>query len=197
MGVPFQVLMPIFAKDILQGGPSVLGFLMGCSGAGAFLGAIYLASRRTVFGLETFIAVAAGIFGLGLVGFSFSRFLPLSMVLMVVAGFGMIAAMASCNTMLQSLADDDKRGRVMSFYTIAYRGNYPLGSLLAGFLASRIGAPATLFIGGLCVLAGGAWYARSLPAMRKAIHPVFAKMGFHEDGAVDSPKAESRVAIEE
>ena len=198
MGVPYQILMPVFAKDILQGGPSVLGFLMGCSGAGAFLGAIYLASRRTVVGLETFIAVATGIFGIGLLAFSLSSFLWLSLVLMVVTGFGMIAQMASCNTMLQSLSEDDKRGRVMSFYTIAYRGMYPVGSLLAGFLASRIGAPATLFLGGVCVLAGGAWYARSLPAMREAIRPVFAGLGFLDaDRQAVSRAPDPPVAMEE
>jgi MFS family permease len=188
MGVPFQVLMPVFAKDILQGGPSVLGFLMGCSGAGAFLGAIYLASRRTVWGLETFIAVATGIFGIGLVAFSLSSILWLSMALMILTGFGMISQMASCNTMLQSLAEDDKRGRVMSFYTIAYRGMYPLGSLFAGYLASEVGAPATLFLGGVCVLLGGAWYARSLSAMREAIQPVIAKMGFVGPDAEGLPR---------
>ena len=198
MGVPFQILMPVFAKDILHGGPSVLGFLMGCSGAGAFLGAIYLASRRTVWGLETFIAVATGIFGIGLVAFSLSSILWISMVLMVITGFGMIAQMASCNTMLQSLAEDDKRGRVMSFYTIAYRGMYPIGSLFAGFLASEIGAPATLFLGGVCVLVGGAWYARSLPAMREAIQPVFAGMRFLEPDGQALPRApDPPVAIEE
>jgi MFS family permease len=120
------------------------------------------------------------------------------MVLMVVTGFGMISQMASCNTMLQSLAEDDKRGRVMSFYTIAYRGMYPLGSLLSGFLASEIGAPATLFLGGVCVLAGGAWYARSLPAMRKAIQPVFAGMGYHEGDAQALRRTpDPPVAIEE
>ena len=198
MGVPFQVLMPVFAKDILHGGPSVLGFLMGCSGAGAFLGAIYLASRRTVVGLETFIAVATGIFGIGLIAFSLSSFLWLSMVLMIVTGFGMISQMASSNTMLQSLAEDDKRGRVMSFYTIAYRGMFPLGSLFAGFLASEVGAPATLFLGGVCVLAAGAWYTRSLPAMRQAIQPIFARMGmFEADGATVSRATDPPVAIEE
>ncbi len=198
MGVPYQILMPVFAKDILQGGPPVLGFLMGCSGAGAFLGAIYLASRRTVLGLETFIAVATGIFGIGLLAFSLSSFLWLSLVLMVVTGFGMIAQMASCNTMVQSLSEDDKRGRVMSFYTIAYRGMYPMGSLFAGFLASRIGAPATLFIGGICVLAGGAWYARSLPAMREAIRPVLAGTGFLDaDRRPVSRAPDPPVAMEE
>ncbi len=197
MGVPFQVLMPIFARDILYGGPSVLGFLMGCSGGGAFLAAIYLASRRTVAGLETFIAVATGIFGVGLIAFSFSTYLWLSLVLMVVTGFGMISQMASSNTMLQSLAEDDKRGRVMSFYTMAYRGMYPLGSLFAGFLASRIGAPATLSIGGVCVLAAGAWYARRLPAMRREIHPIFARMGYVEADGTAPRTTDPPVAIEE
>lgn len=198
MGVPYQVLMPVFAKDILQGGPSALGFLMGCSGAGALIGAIYLASRRSVWGLETFIALATGVFGIGLVAFALSSILWISLLLMVITGFGMMSQMAACNTMLQALAEDDKRGRVMSFYAIAYRGMYPVGSLLAGLLADEIGAPATLLIGGACVLAGGGWYTRSLPALRDAIRPVFAGMGFLEDGAPAIPRAPNpSIAIEE
>ena len=198
MGVPFQVLMPVFAKDILHGGASVLGFLMGCSGAGAFLGAIYLASRKNVLGLERLIPVATGIFGIGLIAFSLSRVLWLSLGLMILTGFGMIAQMASSNTMLQALADDDKRGRVMSFYTIAYRGMYPLGSLLAGSLASTIGAPGTLLLGGVCCLVGGAWFARQLPAIREAIHPVYARMGYvSAEGPAISPATDARVSLEE
>ena len=198
MGVPFQILMPVFARDILHGGPSLLGFLMGCSGAGAFLGAIYLASRKNVLGLERLIPIATGIFGIGLIAFSLSRTLWLSLALMVVTGFGMISQMASSNTMLQTLAEDSKRGRVMSFYTIAYRGMYPLGSLLAGSLASRIGAPRTLLIGGVCCLIGGALFARQLPAMRQAMHPVFARMGYlSAEGPDLSRAADARVTLEE
>jgi MFS family permease len=198
MGVPFQILMPVFARDILHGGPSLLGFLMGCSGAGAFLGAIYLASRKNVLGLERLIPIATGIFGIGLIAFSFSRTLWLSLALMVLTGFGMISQMASSNTMLQTLAEDSKRGRVMSFYTIAYRGMYPLGSLLAGSLASRIGAPGTLLIGGVCCLIGGALFARQLPAMRQAMHPVFARMGYlSAEGPDLSRAADARVTLEE
>src|SRR3990167_6590804 len=130
MGVPYQVLMPVFAKDILHGGPYVLGFLMGCSGVGALAGAVYLAARKTVMGLESVITLAAGGFWIGLVAFSFSRGLWLSLVLMVLTGFGMISQLSSSNTVLQTIAEDDKRGRVMSFYTMAYRGMVPPGSLL-------------------------------------------------------------------
>ncbi len=122
MGMPYTVLMPIFAKDILGGGPHTLGFLMGATGVGALTGALYLASRRTVVGLGRWIAIAAGIFGLGLIGFSFARVLSLSMSLLFVVGFGMMTQMASCNTILQTIAEDDKRGRVMSFYTMAFMG---------------------------------------------------------------------------
>jgi MFS family permease len=198
MGVPFQILMPVFARDILHGGPSVLGFLMGCSGGGALLGAIYLASRKSVLGLERLIPIATGIFGIGLVAFSLSRTLPVSLALMVVTGFGMISQMASSNTMLQTLAEDSKRGRVLSYYTIAYRGMYPLGSLLAGSLASQIGAPGTLLIGGVCCLIGGALFARQLPAMRQAMQPIFARMGYlSAEGPEISRAAEARVTLEE
>ena len=198
MGVPYQVLMPIFAKDILQGGPSTLGFLMGASGAGAFLGAFYLASRRSIWGLENYIAVATWIFGIALLAFAFSSMLWLSLLLMVVTGFGMMSQMASCNTMLQSLAEDDKRGRVLSFYAIAYRGMYPVGCFMAGVLADSIGAPATLWIGGVCVLGGGAWYTRALPGLRAAIHEVFTKFGFPKEDVPDPVAAsEPPVALEE
>ena len=189
MGVPYQVLMPVFAKDILHGGPYVLGFLMGCSGVGALAGAVYLAARKTVMGLESVITLAAGIFGIGLVAFSFSRVLWLSLVLMVLTGFGMISQLSSSNTVLQTIAEDDKRGRVMSFYTMAYRGMVPLGSLLAGILASTIGAPGTLLIGGLCCLAGSVLFARNLPSWREAIHPLYSRMGFAPEEASGIPPA--------
>jgi len=154
VGMPYTVLMPIFAGQILQGGPNTLGFLMASAGVGALVGTLYLASRRTVAGLGRIVIIGAVIFGSGLILFSLSRLLTLSLVFIMVAGFGMIVQMASSNTILQTIVDDDKRGRVMSFYAMAFVGIAPFGSLLAGALASRIVAPNTLLYGGiLCIIA--------------------------------------------
>lgn len=177
VGMPYTVLMPVFARDILGGGPHTLGYLMAAAGAGALCGAIYLASRKSVRGLGKVIVAAASCFGIGLIAFSFSRVLWLSLPLMTVTGFGMIAQMASSNTILQTIAEDDKRGRVMSFYTMAFMGMAPLGSLLAGALASQIGAPHTLMIGGICCLMGAGMFARKLPAIREMVRPIYAKKG--------------------
>jgi len=137
--MPYIVLMPIFARDVLKSGPHTLGFLMASVGVGALVGAGIMASRKTVRGLMRYIPLAAGVFGGGLVAFSFSRTLPLSLVLMAVSGVGMMLHMNSCNTVLQTIADEDKRGRIMSFYTVAFRGSLPFGSLMAGSFAAIVG----------------------------------------------------------
>lgn len=177
LGMPYVVLMPIFAGDVLHGGPHTLGFLMAASGLGALLGALYLASRRTVLGLGRVIALAAGGFGAGLAAFSFSRALWLSIPLMAICGLSGIIMMASSNTILQTLTDDDKRGRVMSFYSMAFFGTAPLGSLIAGSLASGIGAPRTILLGGLSCVVGALFFFRELPALRKVVHPVYIRLG--------------------
>lgn len=159
LGMPYQVLMPVFAKQVLGGGPHTLGFLMGAAGFGALCGAIYLASRKSSQNVWKLIPASACLFGIGLIAFSFSRVLWLSLPLMSCAGCGMMIQMASSNTSLQILVDDDKRGRVMAFYAMAFMGMAPFGSLLAGSLAGLIGAPHTLTIGGmLCILGGLAFY---------------------------------------
>ncbi|MCR4404594.1 MAG: MFS transporter [Candidatus Acetothermia bacterium] len=164
VGMPYTVLMPVFAQEILRGGPSTLGFLMGATGVGAMLGGIYLASRRSVLGLGRFIPLATGIFGLGLVAFSLSRALWLSLLLLLVVGFGMTAQAASSNTVLQTIVEEDKRGRLMSFYTMAFMGMVPFGSLLAGGLASLIGTPRTVMVGGLVSIAGGLLFIQRISA---------------------------------
>ncbi len=166
VGMPYVVLMPIFAKEILGGGPSTLGFLMASSGVGALTGAFFLASRRDFNGTGRLIPFAAMIFGTGLIAFSFSRFYVYSFALMLLTGFGLMVQMALSNTSLQTTVDDDKRGRVMSFYTMAFMGMAPFGSLLAGALAHRIGAPHTLLLGGLVCVAGALIYARNLSAVK-------------------------------
>lgn len=168
MGMSYQVLMPVFAKGVLHGGPSTLGFLLSASGVGALISAATLASRRRVAGIESFIVLGSAVFGFGLAAFSFSRHVGLSLVAMLFTGFGMMTALTSCNTMLQTVVEEDKRGRVMSFYAMAFQGMTPFGNLLAGTLASHIGAPNTALMGGACCVAVSAFFARKLPAIRKA-----------------------------
>jgi MFS family permease len=167
--IPFSVLLPVFAKTILHGGPQTFGFLVGASGLGAFLGALFLASRPNADGLCRIITLGAIVFGLGLFVFSFSTVLWISMSLMVMIGFGVMVTMSSSNTVLQTIADDDKRGRVMSFYTMAFMGTAPLGSLLGGVLANRIGTPETYMISGLCCIAGAVVFAINAPNLTRFI----------------------------
>jgi MFS family permease len=169
--------MPVVARDVLQGGPHTLGFLMGSIGVGALAGALYLASRKSVIGLSKWIARATAIFGVGLVALSFSKILALSMALLFVAGFGMMVQMASSNTILQTIVDDDKRGRIMSLYTMAFLGMAPFGSLLVGSLASNIGAMNTIMINGLVVLCAAFLFWIKLPALREKIRPIYKKIG--------------------
>jgi MFS family permease len=177
MGMSYTVLMPIFADQIRPDSPSVLGFLMAASGVGALAGAIYLASRKTVLGLGRVITIATILFGVGLIGFAYSGVLWLSLVLMVITGFGMMVQMAASNTVLQTIVDEDKRGRVMSIYTMSFVGMAPFGSLLAGGLASWLGAPATVVVGGCACILGGTWFAFNIPALRLLIRPIYVRMG--------------------
>ena len=177
VGAPYGVLMPIFAGKILGGGPNTLGYLMTAAAAGALLGALWLAGRKSVLGLGRIIAQATGIFGLGLIAFSFSRTLWISLSFLAFMGWGFMVLMASCNTILQTIVDDDKRGRVMSIFIMAFMAASPLGSLLAGALSQKIGAPNTLQICGLFCLAGAYWFYRQLPALGRAIRPIYVRMG--------------------
>jgi len=176
-GMPYTVLMPVFAKDILNGNSQTLGFLFGAVGSGALIGAIYLASRNSVLGLGRWIAIATSIFSLGLLFFSFSRNIYLSIALMLFTGFGMMMQMASTNTLLQTLVDDDKRGRVMSLYVMAFMGTAPFGSFMAGTLASTIGAPYTVLSSGIICLIGAILFYKYLPSLRKHIRPIYIKKG--------------------
>jgi MFS family permease len=176
-GIPYTVLMPIFAGRVLGGGPHTLGILMAASGVGAVAGALWLASRRTVLGLGRVLAVAGGLFGAGLVGFSFSPWMWLSLPLLMVTGGGMMVQMAASNTLLQTLVDEDKRGRVMSFYTMAFFGMTPFGSLLAGWFGDRIGAPATVRWGGVATLIAVALFVRKLPELRRLARPTYVRLG--------------------
>ena len=177
VGFPYTVLMPIFANEILHGGPYTLGFLMAATGTGAVTGALTLAARKTVLGLGRFIPLAAGTFGAGLVAFSFSRWIWLSLILMFITGIGFMVQMAVSNTLIQTIVDEDKRGRVMSFYTMAFMGTAPFGSLLAGSVAEKIGAPNTLLIGGLGCVIGALWFQRALPRLRQFVRPIYIEKG--------------------
>jgi MFS family permease len=177
VGMACTTLMPIFAKDILHGGPKTYGYLMAASGVGAVIGAIYLASRKSVVGLGRIIAMASGIFGIGLISFSLSHVLWLSLFLLLLVGFGMIVHMASSNTTLQIMVDDDKRGRVMSLYAMAFMGMAPLGSLAGGASASKIGAPYTLIISGILCIIGSYLFAKKLPLIREMVRPIYKRKG--------------------
>jgi MFS family permease len=162
-GMPYAWLLPIFARDILGGGPQTFGLLMAASGLGALMGALSVAPRTSIAGLGRRIALASGGFGIGLIGFSCSRVVWLSWALLFATGFAWTVQLACSNTVLLTLVAEDKRGRVMSFYTMAFLGTTPLGTLLAGHLAGHIGAPKTLILGGLCCLCGSLLLAGKLP----------------------------------
>lgn len=177
LGIPYTVLMPVFAGEVLHGGPRTFGFLMTATGFGALLGAVWLASRTSVVGLSRMIPVAAGLFGVGLMGFASSRHLWLSLLCLVVSGFGIMVQSASSNTVLQTIVPDDKRGRTMAFFLMAYLGAAPIGSLIAGALSGLIGAQLTLFIGGAACLGGALWFASGLKDFHETIRPIFIDLG--------------------
>jgi MFS family permease len=177
MGMSYSVLMPVFAKEILHGGSNTYGFLMGAAGFGALMGALFLASRKSVLRLGRIVPASAIVFGAALLGLSFSRNFPLSLMLMIFIGLGMMMQTAASNTILQTITDDDKRGRVMSFYTMAIMGTAPFGSLMAGWFAKIIGTPWTIFAGGLSCIIGALFFLRKLPELRALVRPVYVKMG--------------------
>ncbi|MDE3195450.1 MAG: MFS transporter [Acidobacteriota bacterium] len=180
-GMPYSTLMPIYADQILGGGAHTLGFLTATTGIGAFIGAVTLVARRNVVGLVRRIILTSAIFGAAVAGFGVSRWLWLSLLLLVAAGYGMMQQMASSNTILQTIVEDEKRGRVMSFYSMALQGMAPFGSLMAGSLASRVGAPMTVLISGLACVAGAIWFGLNLPRIRKVIRPIYVRLGILQD----------------
>ena len=166
LAVPFAVLMPVFATEVLHGGAETLGFLLAAQGVGALAAALFMAYRSGMRGLGRLIAFATAIFGAGLIGFALSRTLWLSLPLLAVAGFGLLLQTASSNTFLQMIVGDALRGRIMSLYTLAFVGTLPLGSLFAGWLAERVGAPVTVALGGGATLVAAAAFTRRLPVLR-------------------------------
>ena len=177
MGMPYSVLVPVFAKDVLHGGAHTFGFLMTAAGSGALAGTLYLASRHSVRGLGRVIVRATIFFAVGIAAFALSGNFPLSLAALALTGFGGMTLVASCNTVLQTILDEDKRGRVMSFFTMAFIGVAPFGSLGAGTMAGIIGPRDTLLLGSAGCLVGAAVFARYLPQIREKVRPIYLRMG--------------------
>jgi MFS family permease len=176
-GMQYTVLVPIFAEEILKGSAETLGFLMAASGVGALFGGVYLATRQKVVGIGKLIAFSPTILGIGLIAFSFSRFLPFSLATMLFVGLGTILQVVSSNTFLQTIVDDDKRGRVMSLFTMSFLGTIPFGNLLGGVLATHIGAPNTLVIDGIVCILGSIYFTTQLPNLRELVRTVYEEKG--------------------
>jgi len=170
VGLPYIILLPAYAKEILHGGSDTLGYLMSSMGAGALFAALYMASRKSVIGLGKIISTNIILLGLGIILAAFSKQIYFSSIVFFLTGLSMIFTLSSINTLLQTIADDDKRGRVMSFYSMALMGIYPLGNLLAGSIASGIGIPYTLLIMGFITILSGIWFGKGIASMKMDIH---------------------------
>jgi MFS family permease len=188
-GMPYTVLMPVIASEVLHGGPNTLGFLMAASGLGALVGAFNLATRRTVLGLGRRVVICSALFGAGVIGLGSSTHLWLSMLILPVIGFSMMQHMAATNTILQTVVDDQKRGRVMSFYSMAFQGMAPFGSLLAGALAAQIGTRWTLAASGTFCILSSVWFARRLQQIRSILRPVYVRLGILPEAALGVQQA--------
>ncbi len=188
-GMPYAVLMPVFATKVLGGGPNTLGLLMAATGVGALGGAATLAARKSVLGLGRLIVVCSALFGASLVAFSTARLFWVAMLILPVVGFAMMQQLASSNTILQTIVDDEKRGRVMAFYSMAFQGMAPFGSLLAGAMAARVGVPWTLALSGALCLGASAWFSRQLPGIRVLVRPIYVRLGILPEVALGIQQA--------
>jgi MFS family permease len=185
MGYPYAVLLPVFAGQVLHGGPHTLGWLTGASGIGALISGVSLTLRKSVIGLTRMLQIAAALLGGGLILFGLSHIFCLSILLMVFVGFGLMQGAAASNTIIQSLVPEDKRARVMSYYTMAFFGAAPIGSLLAGAMADWIGAPLTVIVTGAFCVAGSIWFTFELPKIGALMHPIYRQMGLLPPPDVD------------
>jgi len=176
-GFPFIVLLPAYAKEVLGGGAGTLGFLMSALGGGALTGAIYMAARKSVLGLGKIISINTFLLGITIVLSSFSTNTTFSLFVLFAGGLSMILTLAGVNTLLQTIAEEEMRGRVMSFYAMALMGTHPIGSLIAGSIASGIGIPHTLLIGGIITVCAGIWFEVRRKSMRKYIRPIYISKG--------------------
>jgi MFS family permease len=177
LGMPYQVLLPVFATDILHGNAYTLGRLTAASGVGAILGALYLASRDNGRGLSRMLVLSTVLFSLGLIGLSYARHEGVVWLALVAASGGMMVLSTASNTVLQTIVDEDKRGRILSLYTMVFLGTAPVGSLVAGAVATLLTALQMVRIGGLCCLVGALVFAHYLPALRALVRPVAAHLG--------------------
>ncbi len=189
-GRPFSVLLPVIAREVMHGGAGTLGILQSTAGVGALAGALYLASRTSVLGLGRVVLLSAALFGLGLVAFSRAQVLWLALPLLFLAGTGMMVQTAASNTIIQTIVEEDKRGRVMSMLGMSLFGSVPLGSLIAGALATRIGAENTILVGGAICVVGAGVFLRALPEVRRVVRPIYESMGI-------LPKAEASTELPE
>jgi len=214
VAMPYGVLLPAIAAKTLHAGQveiplfslgkhsimlkyeNTVGILVSSAGMGALLGALFLASRKSVLGLGRLIAIAMAVLGVGMIGFALSKHVWMSMPLLLLIGLGFMIQTASSNTILQTIVDDDKRGRVMSFYTMAFIGTAPFGSLLAGSLATHIGAPRTVLLSGIVALVGSVVFASRLSVLSKHTRPIYVKMGIISD-TPPIPKAAAEEDIQD
>jgi MFS family permease len=181
MGMPYTILMPAIAATTLHGGPHTLGFLMTASGVGALAGAFYLASRSSVLGLGRVMVVATMTFGAALCCFALSHVLWLSLLILPFVGAGMMVELAATNTILQTIVEERLRGRVMAFYAMAFLGTAPIGSLIGGVVADRIGAAGTIMIGGVACILGGIWFATKLTSLQALVRPIYVERGIIQE----------------
>jgi len=177
LGTPYMAMMPVLVKDVFSGGAEAMGFLVGAAGVGGFAGTVYLASRRHVRGLVGVIVRASFAAGAALAVLSWSANEWIAAALLGIVGFGILVTSVSVNMILQTIVDDDKRGRVMSFYTAAFLGVMPFGSLLAGTLADAIGVAWTLTAGGVGCAAAALRLGRARPCLREQLRPVYERLG--------------------
>jgi MFS family permease len=196
LGMPYAVLMPIFAAEVLHGGAHTLGLLMTAPGIGALLGTIYLASRKTIRGAGIRVVAGAITFGAGLIALGVVHSLPLALIALGFVGLGMIVQLATSNTVLQTIVDDDKRGRVMSLYTMAVMGMTPFGSILGGALAHVIGVPTTFLIGGAICVGGAILFATKIRVLRPMVLPIYARKGIIPEIATGLQNASSLLRSE-
>jgi len=182
-GMSYMVLAPVYAREVLHGGAHTFGFLMTAAGCGALIGTVTLASRKSVLGLGRMIAIAPALLAAGIASFAMSKYLPLSLASLVLAGYGAATVVASCNTILQTIIEEDKRGRVMSFFAMSFMGMAPFGSFLAGTLAGIIGPRESLLLGAACCLTGAVMFALHLKEFREMVRPIYINMGIIKEVA--------------
>jgi MFS family permease len=195
VGIPYSSLLPVFAHHVLAAGPKGYGALMAGVGVGALVGAFYLASRSSVRGLGRVIAWSPALLGAGLVAFALSRSFALSLMLTPFLGLGQILLMASCNTVLQTIVEDDMRGRVMAFYSLSFLGMMPLGNLLAGVAARQVGPSWTIAVGGVLCIAAALRFSRKLPELRRWVRPIYVRKGIIPEVASGLQAAVEHAAV--